>query len=116
MIPSIHGIVTEMYRSLPSFMDSINVIQFELSTFCAGSCPVARYMAVKIFAACALNPPIEPAIADPTRFLDMFRSTIASTDVFKTDCTIALGIIASADTDFPLPSIQLMAAGFLSVQ
>ena len=41
-------------------------------------------IAVTILAACALKPPIEPAIADPTRFLLILTSIRASTDVFKT--------------------------------
>ena len=48
------------------------------------TCPVAIKIALTIFAACALNPPTDPAIADPTRFLLMFRSTRASTLVFNT--------------------------------
>ena len=48
------------------------------------TCPVAIKIALTIFAACALNPPTDPAMADPTRFLLMFRSTRASTLVFST--------------------------------
>lgn len=39
---------------------SMMVMQLLLSTFCAGSWPVARNTAVTMFAACALNPPIDP--------------------------------------------------------
>lgn len=41
-------------------------------------------MAATRLAACALYPPMLPAIADPTRFLLMFTSTKASVLVFKT--------------------------------
>lgn len=46
--------------------------------------PVAMNMAVTMFAACALNPPMDPAMADPTRFLLMLSSTNASTVVLST--------------------------------
>lgn len=48
------------------------------------TCPVAMKMAVTMLAAWALNPPMEPAMAEPIRFLLMFRSTKASTLVFNT--------------------------------
>ena len=48
------------------------------------TCPVAIKMALTTLAACALNPPTEPAMAEPTRFLLMFSSTKASTLVFNT--------------------------------
>jgi hypothetical protein len=94
----------------------MSVMQFELTTFCAGSCPVAKKIAVRIFDACALNPPIDPAIALPTRFFLMFRLHSASTVVLSTFFTTLPGITASATTLFPRPSIQFIAAGFLSVQ
>ena len=53
---------------------------------------------------------------DPTRFFDMLRSTKAEVDVLSTVLIILAGTIASATTDLPLPSTQLTAAGFLSVQ
>lgn len=67
--------------------------------------PHAINIAVTIFAACALNPPILPAIAEPTRFLLIFKSTNALTDVFNTDFTISPLTMASQITDFPRPSI-----------
>jgi hypothetical protein len=45
---------------------------------------VAMKMAVTMLLAWALNPPIDPAIAEPTKFLLIFKSTRASTLVFKT--------------------------------
>ncbi|KAF0499396.1 3-hydroxy-3-methylglutaryl-coenzyme A reductase [Gigaspora margarita] len=52
---SIDGIVHVMCKSLVFVIGlsiaSIIFIQFELSTFCAGSCPVAIYIAVTILAA-----------------------------------------------------------------
>src|SRR5258706_6311263 len=95
---------------------SIRVIQFELSTFCAGSWPVARNRAVRKLAACALKPPIDPAIAVPTKFFLLFRLTKSATVVLRIDRTTLPGTIASATTLFPRPSIQLIGAGFLSVQ
>ncbi|KAG6882964.1 hypothetical protein C0992_010176 [Termitomyces sp. T32_za158] len=57
---------------------SMNDMQFKLLTFCAGSWPVARNTAVKIFAACTLNvealkvePPTLPAIASHNIVLDV---------------------------------------------
>ena len=41
-------------------------------------------IALTMFAAWALNPPTDPAIADPTKFLLMLRSTRASTLVLST--------------------------------
>jgi hypothetical protein len=79
---------------------SINVMQWELSTFCAGSCPVAIKSAVTKLDAWALNPPniidismqlyiygmspMDPAIADPIKFLFIFKSTRSFTVVFNT--------------------------------
>ncbi len=80
-----------------------------------------------------------PAIAEPTRFLLIFKSTSALADVFSTDLIMWPGRLASQTTDFPRPSIlqkilyklngtvqvnytnamwnyQLIADGFLSVQ
>lgn len=115
------------------------------------------YMAATKFAACALYPPMLPAMAEPTKFLLMFTSTNASVVVFKictnsrghdflyslklscgktrhlhqqrqrrgsdtqfktlpTSRTTFAGMVASHTADLPRPSIQLMAAGFLSVQ
>lgn len=42
---------------------SMMVMQLLLSTFCAGSCPVARNTAVTMLAAWALNPPMDPVEA-----------------------------------------------------
>ena len=78
-----------------------------------------------------MKPPMLPAMDDPTRFLEMLRSTRAEVEVFSTELTMCAGTMAwkvlvianedgrdltSATTDFPLPSTQLTAAGFLSVQ
>merc|ERR1712232_523584 len=111
---SIEGIVQLIQRS-PSFVSSNIVRQLLLSTFCAGSWPVAKNTAVTIFDACALKPPIVPDIADPIRFFCRFVSTIAFTVVLSTDLTIDFGIVASTTTLFPRPSIQFVAAAFLSV-
>lgn len=54
------GMVHVTSRSSPPLTGSMCMMQLELSTFCAGSCPVARKHAVTILDACALNPPIEP--------------------------------------------------------
>ena len=51
---------------------------------------------------------------DPMRFFDMLRSTRAEVEVLRTDLTTWAGTTASATTDLPRPSIQLIAAGFLS--
>ena len=51
-------------------------------------------MAVITLAACALNPPMLPAIDDPTRFLEMLRSTKAEVEVFSTELTICAGTMA----------------------
>ena len=48
------------------------------------TCPVAMKRAVTILAACALNPPMAPATAEPTRFLLIFTSANADTLVFNT--------------------------------
>lgn len=47
------------------------------------TCPQAMKMAATMFAAWALKPPILPAIAEPTRFLLMFRSTRAAVLLFS---------------------------------
>mmetsp|Transcript_17751 Transcript_17751/g.68860 ORF Transcript_17751/g.68860 Transcript_17751/m.68860 type:complete len:279 (+) Transcript_17751:334-1170(+) len=107
------GMEQEMYRSSP--LGSMRVMQLELSTFWAGSCPHARYTAVTTLEACALKPPMEPAMAEPTRFFCVFRSSISSTLLFSTVCTMLRLIVASTTTDLPRPSTQLTAAGFLSV-
>ncbi len=106
------GMRTEMYRS-PS-TSSHTVIVEDASTTCAGSCPVARYRAATMLAAWALNPS-PPAMALPMRFLRVFVSTIAWTGACSFSSASCLGIVASAMTVFPRPSIMLMAAGFLSV-
>jgi hypothetical protein len=62
-------------------------------------------IAATMFAACALKPPIVPAIAEPTRFFVRFKSTSALGDVFKTDLTTSPLTMASQTTDFPRPSI-----------
>mmetsp|Transcript_4765 Transcript_4765/g.7562 ORF Transcript_4765/g.7562 Transcript_4765/m.7562 type:complete len:201 (-) Transcript_4765:309-911(-) len=111
---SMLGMVHDIHRS-PSGVSSMRVMQLELSTFCAGSCPVARKTAVTLFAAWALNPPTVPAMALPMRFLLRFASTMAFTDVLSVDLTTSAGIVASITTLFPRPSIQFIAAAFLSV-
>merc|ERR1719491_1556484 len=108
--------MVQLIQRSPSSVSSINVMQLELSTFCAGSCPVARKTAVTILAAWALNPPIDPANADPIKFLSILSLTIVFTSVLRVARTTSFGIVASTTTDFPLPSIQLIAEGFLSVQ
>merc|ERR1719419_163608 len=114
---SMEGIVQLMKRSSPfSPVGSSTVIQLELHTVWAGSCPVAMKTAATMLAAWALNPPMLPAIAEPIRFLLVLRSTTAWTDVFSRDFTTVLGTTASHTTDLPRPSSQLTADGFLSVQ
>lgn len=44
-------------------------------------------MAATRLAACALYPPMLPAMAEPTRFLQIFTSTRAAVVVFKTCST-----------------------------
>ena len=61
-------------------------------------------MAVTVFAACALNPPMLPAMADPIRFLAMLSSTRAVTVVLRVDVTMLAGTMASHTTDLPRPS------------
>uniref|UniRef100_A0A6B0U4H7 Putative secreted protein n=1 Tax=Ixodes ricinus TaxID=34613 RepID=A0A6B0U4H7_IXORI len=73
-------------------------------------------MAVTMLAACALNPPTLPAMAEPIKFFVMFTSTKAWVFVLRTSFTTLAGIVASQTTLFPRPSIQFSAAGFLSVQ
>lgn len=63
------------------------------------------YIAVTTLAACALFPPILPAIADPIKFLLMLTSTNAVTVVFRTSVMIVEGTMASLTTYFPRPSI-----------
>lgn len=85
-LTSIQGIVTATCRSLPP-MDTdafIIVIQWELPIFWAGSLPVAINTAETIFEAWSLNPPMEPARADPVKFLSMFNSNKPGTVVFRT--------------------------------
>ena len=60
--------------------------------------------------------PIDPAMEDPMRFFDVFRSTRAAVEVLRTYLTMWAGTMASATTDLPRPSTQFTAAGFLSVQ
>lgn len=62
------------------------------------------------------NIPILPAIAEPIMFFDIFKSTKVCVVVFKMEKTTSAEIIHSQTTDFPLPSIQFTADGFLSVQ
>mmetsp|Transcript_20110 Transcript_20110/g.43662 ORF Transcript_20110/g.43662 Transcript_20110/m.43662 type:complete len:224 (-) Transcript_20110:1009-1680(-) len=54
-------------------------------------------------------------MALPIKFLFIFACAMAETDVLRVDRTISCGIVASITTLFPLPSIQFMAAAFLSV-
>ena len=51
-------------------------------------------MAVMTLAAWALNPPMLPAMDDPTRFLEMLRSTKAEVEVFSTELTMCAGTMA----------------------
>ena len=116
---SIDGIVTEIRSAapLPSASGgtaSMSVMQFDDSTFCAASWPVARKTAVTMFDACALKPPLVPAIADPTKFFAVLSCAAASGVVLSTRETTSAGSVASATTEQPRPSIQLTAAGFLS--
>lgn len=69
------------------------------------TCPVAMKMAVTMFAACALKPPMLPATAEPIRFLEIFTSTRACTVVLRTELTTSAGTTASQTTDLPRPSI-----------
>lgn len=69
------------------------------------TCPVAMYTAVTTLAAWALFPPILPAIADPIKFLLIFTSTNAVTEVFNTSVMIFEGTMASLTTYLPRPSI-----------
>jgi hypothetical protein len=62
-------------------------------------------MAVTMFAACALKPPMLPATAEPIRFLEIFTSTRACTVVLRTELTTSAGTTASQTTDLPRPSI-----------
>mmetsp|Transcript_78173 Transcript_78173/g.108618 ORF Transcript_78173/g.108618 Transcript_78173/m.108618 type:complete len:373 (-) Transcript_78173:500-1618(-) len=114
---STEGIVTDTRKPSPSL--SITVMHVLLSTFCAGSWPVARYRAVTILEAWALYPPTLPATADPIMFFAMFNRTMRSTAsvslTFNVAASTAGGITTSHATLFPRPSTQLMALGFLSV-
>lgn len=47
------------------------------------TCPVAINIAATIFAECALYPPIDPAIADPIKFLFTLTSIKASALVLR---------------------------------
>jgi hypothetical protein len=69
-------------------------------------------MAVTMFAACALKPPMLPATAEPIRFLEIFTSTRACTVVLRSDLTTSAGTTASQTTDLPRPSI-LQHHGFV---
>jgi len=69
-------------------------------------------MAVTMFAACALKPPMLPATAEPIRFLEIFTSTRACTVVLRTELTTSAGTTASQTTDLPRPSI-LQHNGFV---
>ena len=51
-------------------------------------------MAVMTLAACALKPPMLPAMDDPMRFLEMLRSTRAEVEVFSTELTMCAGTMA----------------------
>lgn len=62
---------------------SMRVMQLEDSTFWAGSWPVAMNMAVTILEACALLPPMDPAMAEPIKFFWTLRSTSDSTVVWQ---------------------------------
>mmetsp|Transcript_8019 Transcript_8019/g.22894 ORF Transcript_8019/g.22894 Transcript_8019/m.22894 type:complete len:260 (-) Transcript_8019:627-1406(-) len=95
---------------------SMSVMQLADSTTCAGSCPVARKAAATMLAAWALKPPTEPAMALPMRHFWRFASTMASTVVLSVLRTTSAVMVASTTTLLPRPSIQLMAAGFLSQQ
>ena len=73
LLASMDGMVVDTLRS-PSGVSSMDVMQLELATFWAASLPVARKMAVTTLAACALNPPMLPAMAEPSRFLTLLQS------------------------------------------
>lgn len=81
----------------------VRVMQLALSTTCAGFCPVAMKTAAARFAAWALNPPIEPAMADPIRFFDTFSWTMLLTSLFKTSLVTFAGTMALAT--MPLPRL-----------
>ena len=91
-------------------------MQLLLAMFWAASWPVAMKMAVTMLAAWALKPPMLPAMAEPVRFLAMLRSQSADVVVLSVVSMMSPGMMAWHVTDLPRPSIQLMAAGFLSVQ
>ena len=71
---------------------------------CHHTCPVAIKMAVTVLAACALKPPMLPAMAEPIKFLLMLRSTRAATVVLSVVVTMLAGTMASHTTDLPRPS------------
>ena len=75
-------------------------------------CTKTQAIILAVFSAKCL--PMEAAMEDPMRFFDMLRSTRAEVEVLRTDLTTWAGTTASATTDLPRPSIQLIAAGFLS--
>mmetsp|Transcript_17910 Transcript_17910/g.39715 ORF Transcript_17910/g.39715 Transcript_17910/m.39715 type:complete len:242 (+) Transcript_17910:347-1072(+) len=112
---SMEGMVTLTCRDLRSSAYSMMVRQLLLSTFCAGSCPVARKTAVTMLAACALKPPTDPAMADPMWFFCLLVSIMSYTELFSTEVTMLSGMMASTTMLLPRPRIQLIAAGFLSV-
>lgn len=71
---------------------------------------------MRMLEAWALKPPMDPAMALPIRFFLMFKLHRSVTVVLSTVLTTLPGMTASATTLLPRPSIQLIAAGFLSVQ
>lgn len=84
MFPSFPNLYLMYKSSLVGPQGSNKVIQLPLETHCAGSWPVAMNIAVTMLAAWALNPPMAPAMAEPTRFLLTLSSESAKTVVFKT--------------------------------
>ncbi len=69
-----------------------------------------------MLAACALYPPMQPAISEPTWFLARLRRSRSLAVVLSFFLMTSPLTSASQITDLPRPSIQLMADAFLSVQ
>ena len=86
---AVHLIFYSKIWQVPRFLHNMQVLTMARVALWSSkviTCPVAINTAVTMLAACALNPPMAPAMAEPTKFLLTLSSVSAGTVVFKTWC------------------------------
>lgn len=86
---AVHLIFYSKIWQVPRFLNNMQVLTMARVALWSSkviTCPVAINTAVTMLAACALNPPMAPAMAEPTKFLLTLSSVSAGTVVFKIWC------------------------------